>query len=51
MKPTKEVLLAGHGTPEEFEQAIWRAANDLFLTDDEACVAITKYRKEYSEAP
>lgn len=48
---TKEELRAAHGTPEEFEAAVWRAANDLFITDDEARAGIEKYRAEYAAAP
>ena len=48
---TKNELREAHGTPEEFERAVWAASNDLFVTDDEARAAILKYRAEYAAAP
>lgn len=48
---TQEQLRAEHGTPEEFEAAVIRAANDLFVTDDEARAAIARYRAQYEAAP
>lgn len=48
---TKKQLRAAHGTPDEFAQACLRAANDLFITDDEARAATAKYRAEYEAAP
>lgn len=47
---TKEELRKKHGTPKEFEDAIWRACNDLFITDSEAIDAIKKYEKEWESA-
>lgn len=48
---TKDELRAAHGTPDEFAAACIRAASDLFCTDEEAMVAIAKYRAEYDAAP
>jgi hypothetical protein len=51
---TRAELRSSHGTPEEFERAIWEAHAQLFITTDEAAAAIGKYREEYlaaGEAP
>lgn len=48
---TKEELRAAHGTPDEFKAACIRAANDLFITDEEAFRAVEKYRAAYEAAP
>jgi hypothetical protein len=47
---TRAELRSNHGTPEEFEQAVWKAFADLFVTMDEAVEAISKYREEYAGA-
>jgi hypothetical protein len=47
---TREELRKKHGTPAEFEAAVMKAANDLFCTDEEARVAIAKYRAQYEAA-
>ena len=48
--PTRDELTAKHGTPEEFERAVWEAYCNLFVTKDEAEAAIIKYREEWSNA-
>jgi hypothetical protein len=48
---TKAELRSSHGTPEEFERAVWEAHGQLFCTTDEATAAIGKYRREYADAP
>jgi hypothetical protein len=47
---TRDELEEKHGTPEEFQKAVWNAANQLMITDEEAKIAIRKYLKEWSEA-
>lgn len=49
-RPTRQQLQAQHGTPAEFELAVWKAYTDLMVTADEAAVAIHKYRQEWAEA-
>jgi hypothetical protein len=39
-----------HGTPGQFEKAIWKAWGDLFITSGEADAAIKKYRAEWDAA-
>jgi len=39
-----------HGTPEEFENAVWRAYCDLYITMDEALNGIKKYKNEWRAA-
>lgn len=34
---------------EDFESAVWRACDDLFISTEEAQEAIDKYRLEISE--
>ena len=47
----KQQNLAGkHGTPEQFEKAIWKAWADLFITTKEAIRAIEKYNNEWKMA-
>jgi hypothetical protein len=50
MTPEQERLRAAHGTPREFEAAVWRAYADLFVTHDEAVAGIQKYRDEWEAA-
>lgn len=50
LTPQQEKLKEKHGTPEEFEKAVWRACDDLFCTVAEAKAAIEKYRTEWVEA-
>ena len=48
---TREELTAKHGTPKEFERAVWAAWAQLFVTTAEAEKAIVKYRDEWLAAP
>jgi hypothetical protein len=41
-------LAEKHGTPEQFEKAIWKAWEDVFITANEANAAIQKYRAEWA---
>ena len=50
MTQAQKILADKHGTPEQFERAIWKAANDLTITDREAMAAIEKYRLEWEDA-
>jgi hypothetical protein len=50
LEMTKGELREKHGTPEEFERAVWEAHSQLFVTTDEAVKAIGKYREEYAAA-
>ena len=50
MVKTRAELRSSHGTPEEFEHAVWEAHAQLFVTTDEANTAIGKYREEYAAA-
>jgi hypothetical protein len=43
-------LAEKHGTPEQFEKAIQRAWDDLFITSYEADAAFKKYRAEWDAA-
>ena len=47
---TRSDLREKHGTPQEFEAAVNRAADQLFLTTDEANVAIKKYYDRWNDA-
>ena len=50
MTPRQRELKDKHGTPEEFEAAVWRAYADLWITEGEASAGISKYRREWLEA-
>jgi hypothetical protein len=50
LTPAQQVLQEKHGTPEMFEEAIWKAHAQLFVTTDEAVTAINKYRQEWTIA-
>lgn len=50
MNDRQKDLAEMHGTPEQFEKAIWKACYDLFITSDEADAAIKKYREEWDAA-
>ena len=50
MTDRQKELAYKHGTPEQFEKAIWKAWDDLFITSDEADAAIKKYRAEWDAA-
>ena len=43
-------LAEQHGTPEQFESAIWQAYNELMITAAEADGAIQKYRADWDAA-
>jgi hypothetical protein len=45
MTKRQENLKEKHGTPNEFAFALYRAADDLFITYEEADKAIEKYNK------
>jgi len=47
---TKKKLTEKHGTPEEFEKAIWNAYNSLMITFPEAVKAIRDYNNEWWRA-
>jgi hypothetical protein len=48
--PAQKVLREKHGSPAEFEDAIWRAHAQCFCTTDEALTGIAKYRNEWAVA-
>jgi hypothetical protein len=48
---TQAELTAAHGTPDQFAEAVNKAADQLFCTTDEANAAIAKYREEWNTAP
>jgi hypothetical protein len=50
MTDKQQELKGKHGTPDEFEAAVWNAHDQLFLTADEAVAAINKYRQEWEES-
>ena len=43
-------LVEKHGTPEQFEKAIWKACDDLMITTKEAVAAINSYKYEWMQA-
>ena len=43
-------LIEKHGTVSDFEKAIWKAHDDLFITTVEAMAAINGYRHEFIAA-
>lgn len=45
----QEALKAKHGTPESFEEHVWRAVGE-FISVGEARAAIAKYRAEWAVA-
>jgi hypothetical protein len=49
LKELKDKMIKEHGTLQEFSDAVWKAANDLFITDDEARASIEKYRIQLLE--
>ena len=49
MTPKQKELAEKHGTPEQFEKAIWKAYADLFITSTEAWTAIRKYKEEWKQ--
>jgi hypothetical protein len=48
LTPQQRVLVEKHGTPEQFETAVWRALGEISV--DEAEEAIAKYRREGDQA-
>lgn len=49
LKELLDKMVKEHGTLQEFSNAIWKAANDLFITDDEARAGIEKYKRQLTE--
>ncbi|MET3929563.1 hypothetical protein ABIE51_001450 [Lysobacter sp. OAE881] len=47
---TKAELAEKHGTPAQFESAVWAAWAQLFIETDEAHAAIEKYNAEWERA-
>jgi hypothetical protein len=45
---SKRELAEKHGTPEEFERAVWGAIGEISV--NEAIEAINKYRAEWEQA-
>lgn len=43
----KQELQEKHGTPAQFEGAVWKACWDLFITYEEAVKAIADYKAEW----
>ena len=50
MTKAQEQLAKDHGTPEQFEQAVWNAYANLMIAYDEANAAIMRYRAEWAAA-
>lgn len=50
MTANQKKLSEKYGTPEQFENAIWSAYTDLFITSREADFAVKKYRDKWNEA-
>lgn len=50
-RETQREMIAKHGTPDQFEAAVWRAHADGFVTTAEADEAIRKYKSDYNGAP
>ena len=50
MTEKQEELAEKHGTPEQFEKAIWKACDDLTITTQEAVAAINGYKYEWTQA-
>ncbi len=50
MTEKQKELAEKHGTPEQFEKAIWKAYTDLFLSATEAWSAIRSYQYEWDQA-
>ena len=47
MMEKQEELAEKHGTPEQFEKAIWEACNAMMITTQEAVAAIKGYKYEW----
>jgi hypothetical protein len=50
MSPKQLDLKKEHGTPAEFERAVWKACDALYITPGEARAAIAKYKQEWLDA-
>ena len=50
MTEKQKQLAERHGTPEQFEKAIWKAWDDLLITSGEADAAIKKYHAKWDAA-
>lgn len=50
MTKKQEYLKSVHGTPEDFEKAIWTAHGYLVITENESRRAIEKYKDEWEAA-
>jgi hypothetical protein len=50
MTDRQKELKNKHGTPNEFEEAVWKAWMQLFIKFEEATAAISKYRDEWNSA-
>ena len=50
MTKKQQELAEKHGTPEQFEEAIWKACDDLFITTQESVAAINRYKNEWRQA-
>lgn len=48
--PTRPDLTKAHGTPQEFERAVWLAYSQLLIDTPEAVTAIERYKREYEAA-
>lgn len=46
--PAQMALQGKHGTPQEFEAAVWRAHGEGFVTIEEAGKAIADYADEFN---
>ena len=50
MTKKQKVMAEEHGTPAQFKKAVRRACDDLFITDQEARDAISKYEADWANA-
>lgn len=50
MSDQQKQMAMDHGTPAEFESAVWSAWSQLFIEIDEARAAIAKYGEEWEAA-
>ena len=50
MTNKQKELAEKHGTPEQFEKAIWKACDDLTITTKEAVATINGYKYEWLSA-
>lgn len=47
---SRDELTKAHGTPQQFEAAVWAAWAQLFVTTEEAVEGIEKYKAEWLAA-